>query len=71
MNMNKKCINIENNLKKCTCTYLCSIKGKCCDCLNNHRKYNELPAFFFPPEIERTYDRTIKKFLSIKKNINY
>jgi hypothetical protein len=27
----------------------------------------ELPACFFPPEVERTYDRSVMKYLEIQK----
>jgi len=54
----------EENLKKCTCTYEpCSKKGICCECLRYHLSHNELPGCVFPPEIEKTYDRSIKNFV--------
>ncbi|RJS76878.1 hypothetical protein CW712_00485 [Candidatus Bathyarchaeota archaeon] len=65
MKLAKDCPNIEVNLKDCPCTYPCSIKGKCCECIRNHRSHGELPACFFPPEVERTYDRSIRRFLSL------
>ena len=49
---------------KCTCTYeSCSRKGKCCDCISYHLELNELPACVFPPEVEKTYDRSIARFV--------
>ena len=52
------CANFESNLSNCPCTYSsCSRKGKCCECISYHRKNEELPACYFPPEIEKTYDR--------------
>jgi hypothetical protein len=30
-------------------------------------KMGELPACFFPPEVERTYDRSIRRFISLYK----
>ena len=60
--------NIKNNMKKCTCTYEpCSRKGKCCECIEYHRNMGELPGCLFPPEAEKTYDRTIEKFIEIYK----
>jgi hypothetical protein len=32
-----------------------------------HKKYGELPGCLFPPEVERTYDRSIARFVSIHK----
>jgi len=56
----------ENNLKECNCTYPgCSKKGICCECVKYHREKNELPACFFPKDIEKTYDRSSKKFKTL------
>ncbi len=64
----KKC-NIELNRLKCNCTYEpCSRKGICCECLRYHLESEELPACFFTPEIEKTYDRSIKKFIDLYNN---
>lgn len=63
------CPNLKINLKDCTCTYPCDLKGKCCECLRNHRRHSELPACYFPPQIERTYDRSVKKFVLLQKNV--
>ncbi|HLD45764.1 MAG TPA: DUF6485 family protein [bacterium] len=53
----------EKNLKNCNCTYTpCSHKGACCDCLSYHLKNRELPACVFPPNAERTYDRSFEHF---------
>jgi len=58
--------NIKENIKDCPCTYpSCDKKGKCCECLRFHLKMNELPACCFPPEVEKTFDRSIKKFIEI------
>ncbi|WP_309492816.1 DUF6485 family protein [Candidatus Hecatella orcuttiae] len=62
------CSNVEVNLKNCTCTYEpCGRKGVCCQCLLYHREKGELPGCFFPPEVEKIYDRSIQRFLSIHK----
>ena len=56
--------NIKSNTEKCSCTYEpCSRKGKCCECVVYHKKQGELPGCFFPVTAERTYDRSIEKFL--------
>jgi len=55
---------VEANLKQCTCTYeSCSRRGKCCECILYHRQSGELPGCLFPPEVERTYDRSIARFV--------
>jgi len=58
----------EENLKDCPCTYPdCSKKGICCQCIKYHRENNELPACYFSSETEKTYDRSIKKFIQDNK----
>ena len=57
--------NKEKNKNSCNCTYPCSRKGMCCDCLKYHRNSGELPACFFPNDVERTYDRSIENFVSL------
>jgi len=55
-----------NNRKKCNCSYEpCSRKGQCCECLMYHRDSGQLPACFFPDDVERTYDRSIEKFIEV------
>jgi len=62
----KTCVNRDDNLKNCPCTYPgCDKKGMCCECLRYHLSRNELPACCFPPDVEATYDRSIKKFVEI------
>lgn len=54
----------EQNLKTCPCTYTsCSRRGMCCECIRHHRGQDELPACYFSPEAEKTYDRSIEKFI--------
>ena len=61
-----ECKNYEQNLAKCNCTYEpCPRKGICCECIEYHKRLGELPACFFPDEVERTFDRSIEKFKSI------
>ena len=55
--------NLEANRKRCNCTYEpCVRKGKCCDCIAYHLKYDELPACVFPAEVEKTFDRSMARF---------
>jgi hypothetical protein len=57
----------DDNLKGCPCTYEpCSRKGVCCECLAYHLAQNELPACAFPPEVERTYDRSFARFVKVQ-----
>ncbi|MGB2783378.1 MAG: DUF6485 family protein [Atribacterota bacterium] len=59
---------IEKNKSNCICTYEpCSRKGKCCECIVYHKRMGELPGCLFPPEVERTYDRSIEKFIETYK----
>jgi len=62
------CPNKETNLASCTCTYSCSKRGVCCECVAQHRAVGELPGCFFPPEAERTYDRTYRYFIEVMKD---
>jgi hypothetical protein len=53
----------ESNLARCNCTYEpCPRKGICCDCISYHLRSKELPACAFPPDAERTYDRSFAHF---------
>ena len=61
-----KCKNYEKNLARCNCTYEpCSRKGVCCECIQYHMCLGELPACFFPDDVERTFNRSIQKFKSL------
>jgi len=52
------------NQKHCTCTYTsCSLRGICCECIESHRERGEVPGCLFPPEYEKTYDRSISNFI--------
>jgi len=52
------------NRERCNCTYEpCSRKGICCECIAYHRRLDELPACYFSAEVERTYDRSIRRFI--------
>jgi len=64
----QECPNQTVNLAQCPCTYEpCQRKGICCECLRYHRASGELPACYFTPEVERTYDRSIARFLKSHK----
>ncbi|MDH5448834.1 MAG: DUF6485 family protein [Candidatus Bathyarchaeota archaeon] len=66
MQRKKPCPNLDVNLKNCNCTYpSCDKKGKCCECIRFHRERNELPSCLFPSEVEKTYDRSIERFVAI------
>jgi hypothetical protein len=55
----------EGNKSRCNCTYEpCPRKGICCECVIYHRESGELPACFFSTEAERTYDRSIDRFVA-------
>jgi hypothetical protein len=57
------CPNHEQNMAMCNCTYEpCGKKGKCCECIAYHRRAGELPACYFPDQVERTFDRSIARF---------
>jgi hypothetical protein len=55
---------IKENKSRCNCTYEpCAKKGICCECIQYHRQNGELPACFFPNDVEKTFDRSIEKFI--------
>jgi len=57
--------NVKANKTACACTYEpCSRKGKCCECVAYHRQNDELPGCVFPPAVEKTYDRSIARFVA-------
>jgi hypothetical protein len=54
----------ERNVQDCGCTYgSCARKGLCCDCIAFHRANGEVPGCLFPPDAEKTYDRSIGAFV--------
>jgi len=55
----------DRNMDFCNCTYSCSRKGVCCDCISYHRSLGELPACYFPKDAERSGDRTVDNFIRI------
>ncbi len=60
-----ECKKNQNKEKYCNCTYSCEKKGTCCECLHYHRQMGELPACYFPDDIEKTYDRSIERFIQV------
>ena len=59
-----ECDNAQENLADCACTYEnCPRQGNCCACVRHHRQNDELPACFFPPEVEKSYDRSRERFI--------
>ena len=57
--------NKSRNTGYCNCSYPCSRKGVCCDCLHYHRQMGELPACYFPNDAEKTYDRSVEYFIRL------
>ncbi|MFH2142821.1 MAG: DUF6485 family protein [Bacteroidota bacterium] len=55
----------EKNLKICNCSYPCSKKGVCCECVDYHRRSGQIPACYFPADIEKSYDRSIENFIKV------
>jgi hypothetical protein len=56
---------VEENKAACACTYEpCSRKGICCECIEYHWNHRELPACVFPADVERTYDRSLERFIA-------
>ena len=61
---NREC-KVEENRRDCPCTYEpCPRKGLCCECIAYHWRNRELPACLFPPDVEKTYDRSLERFIS-------
>ncbi|MFC1484881.1 DUF6485 family protein [bacterium] len=57
-----------SNKKNCSCTYPCSRRGNCCECVAYHNNRNEIPACFFSKKAEAKYDRSIEAFIADKTN---
>ena len=55
----------EKNKARCACTYeSCKRRGRCCECIAHHWELKQLPGCLFSAEGERTYDRSIQRFIS-------
>lgn len=62
--MSQGCKNEEKNKSFCTCSYPgCPRHGICCECLQYHLKKQQLPGCCFPPDAEKTYDRSFRNFV--------
>ncbi|MFH1597971.1 MAG: hypothetical protein ABIB97_02785 [Patescibacteria group bacterium] len=57
---------LEKNKADCPCTHDCPRRGKCCECIAHHRVSDELPACYFPADVEKTYDRSVDKFIATR-----
>lgn len=57
--------NVVKNQTQCNCSYPCSKKGVCCECVEYHRNNNELPACYFNAKYEATYDRSVRSYLKM------
>lgn len=56
----------KTNLKRCNCSYPgCPRKGICCECLAYHLNKDQLPACCFSDDVEKTYDRSVSKFIEV------
>ncbi len=62
-----KTCKVEQNKQNCNCSYPCHRKGMCCDCIAYHKSSGQLPACFFPDDIEKTYDRSVENFIRVYK----
>lgn len=63
--MVNKCANQDKNKDKCTCTYDCSRRGLCCECVFYHRSIGQIPGCFFPADAEATYNRDVDHFVKV------
>ena len=60
------CPNQSENMKDCACSYTsCGNRGKCCECIRSHLKKKQLPGCCFPPDAEKTYDRSFENFIKV------
>lgn len=57
----------EKNIQQCSCSYPCSKKGACCECIAYHKKNKQLPACYFPEFAEKTYNRSIDYYIKLYK----
>jgi len=58
--------NKKDNLARCNCSYEpCLRKGICCECIAYHKAKGQLPACLFPDDAEKTWDRSIARFIEV------
>ncbi|MGD8238112.1 MAG: DUF6485 family protein [Armatimonadota bacterium] len=61
-----ECAQLVKNESNCTCTYMsCEKRGRCCECIQSHLAQSQLPGCCFPQEVEKTYDRSFRRFAQI------
>jgi len=63
--------NQEELLKNCTCTYDCSRRGKCCECMKYHLAMDQLPGCAFAKiskDAEKSYNRDFEYFAKLVLN---
>jgi len=60
-----KTCSVEQNKRNCNCSYSCSRKGVCCECIEYHRQNGELPACYFNKEYEATYNRSLNNYIKM------
>jgi len=66
--MANNCDKHGKNMDRCNCSYTgCSRKGNCCECLHYHLAMDELPACCFPDDVEKTYDRSFRRFAELHR----
>lgn len=64
--MAETCANQQANKQLCNCSYEpCSRKGKCCECIQYHLEMKQLPACAFPDDVEKSWDRSFRKFVEV------
>lgn len=64
--MSQKCPSQEKIQTNSNCTYEpCPRKGLCCECVVYHRVHRELPACYFPADVEGMFDRSIERFVAM------
>ncbi len=58
-----ECTN-EATPDKCGCSNKsCERRGNCCKCVAHRKSRGELPGCFFPPDAEKTQDRSVAYFI--------
>jgi len=58
----------EKRQKSCTCTYSCSRRGKCCECIDYHLSMDQLPGCVFAKiskDAEKAYNRDFEYFAKL------
>jgi hypothetical protein len=61
----------EEIKNRCSCTYDCIRRGKCCECIEYHLSMNQLPGCIFAKiskNAEKTYNRGFEYFAKLVLN---